>query len=158
MICFDNQKGVNKMIAQEIKKDLDTARKNKQSNVVSFLSTMYADVIAFGKNNGNRETTDAEAIKILKNFQSKTEEVIDLLNKKDPSKVLEYKNKIELLQKYIPKQLSKEELDKIISNYISELPSVDKKSIGVIMNRLKNEHAGTYDGKLASNIIKEKLS
>ncbi len=146
------------MIAQEIKKDLDTARKNKQSNVVSFLSTMYADVIAFGKNNGNRETTDAEAIKILKNFQSKTEEVIDLLNKKDPSKVLEYKNKIELLQKYIPKQLSKEELDKIISNYISELPSVDKKSIGVIMNRLKNEHAGTYDGKLASNIIKEKLS
>lgn len=145
------------MIAQEIKKDLDAARKNKQTNVVSFLSTMYSDVIAFGKNNGNRETTDAEAIKILKNFQSKTEEVIDLLNKKDPSKVLEYKNKIELIQKYIPQQLSEDELNLIIDKYVSELPVIDKKSIGVLMNRLKNEHAGTYDGKLASKIIKEKL-
>ena len=145
------------MIAQEIKKDLDAARKNKQTNVVSFLSTMYSDVIAFGKNNGNRETTDAEAIKILKNFQSKTEEVIDLLNKKDPSKVLEYKNKIELIQKYIPQQLSEDELNLIIDKYVSELPAIDKKSIGVLMNRLKNEHAGTYDGKLASKIIKEKL-
>ena len=146
------------MIAQEIKKDLDAARKNKQTNVVSFLSTMYSDVIAFGKNNGNRETTDAECIKIPKNFQSKTEEVIDLLNKKDPSKVLEYKNKIELIQKYIPQQLSEDELNSIIDKYVSELPTVDKKSIGILMNRLKNEHAGTYDGKLASKIIKEKLS
>ena len=145
------------MLVQEIKKDLDQARKNKQQDVVAFLSSIYSDVLAFGKNNGNRETTDAEVVKILKNFQSKTEEVIDLLKKKEPDKVLEYEKKIELIQKYIPVQMTKEELEKVVTEYINELTNVDKKAIGIIMSRLKKEHEGTYDGKLASQIIKGKL-
>ena len=73
------------MIVDTIKKDLDEARKAKRKDVVTFLSTIYSDIVMFGKNNGNRQTTDEEAIKIMKNFQSKSEEVIDLLFNKNKS-------------------------------------------------------------------------
>ena len=146
------------MIVDEIKKDLDFARKNKEQNKIAFLSSIYADVLAFGKNNGNRKTTDAEAIKILKNFQSKTEEVINLLKAKDDSKVIEYGEKIALVQKYIPVQLTEDELKQIVASYVNDLVVVDKKSMGVIMKRLKDEHDGTYDGKLASSIVRSFLA
>lgn len=142
------------MIVDTIKKDLDEARKAKRKDVVTFLSTIYSDVVMFGKNNGNRQTTDEEAIKIMKNFQSKSEEVIDLLKKKDPSRVLEYEDKIKLLQKYIPKQLTEEELTEVIQNYIKDFDINDKKIIGLVMNKLKENYAGMFDGKLASKIIK----
>jgi len=142
------------VIVDTIKKDLDEARKAKRKDVVTFLSTIYSDVVMFGKNNGNRQTTDEEAIKIMKNFQSKSEEVIDLLKKKDPSRVLEYEDKIKLLQKYIPKQLTEEELTEVIQNYIKDFDINDKKIIGLVMNKLKENYAGMFDGKLASKIIK----
>lgn len=143
------------MIVDIIKKDLDEARKAKRKDVVTFLSTIYSDIVMFGKNNGNRQTTDEEAIKIMKNFQSKSEEVIDLLKKKDPSRVLEYEEKIKLLQKYIPKQLNEEELTEIIQNYIKDFDKSDKKIIGLVMNKLKENYAGMFDGKQASTIIKK---
>ena len=143
------------MIVDIIKKDLDEARKAKRKDVVTFLSTIYSDIVMFGKNNGNRQTTDEEAIKIMKNFQSKSEEVIDLLKKKDPSRVLEYEEKIKLLQKYIPRQLNEEELTEIIQNYIKDFDKSDKKIIGLVMNKLKENYAGMFDGKQASTIIKK---
>lgn len=143
------------MIVDIIKKDLDEARKAKRKDVVTFLSTIYSDIVMFGKNNGNRQTTDEEAIKIMKNFQSKSEEVIDLLKKKDPSRVLEYEEKIKLLQKYMPKQLNEEELTEIIQNYIKDFDKSNKKIIGFVMNKLKENYAGMFDGKQASTIIKK---
>lgn len=143
------------MIVDIIKKDIYEARKAKRKDVVTFLSTIYSDIIMFGKNNGNRQTTDEEAIKIMKNFQSKSEEVIDLLKKKDPSRVLEYEEKIKLLQKYIPKQLNEKELTEIIKKYIENFDKNDKKIIGLVMNKLKENYAGMFDGKLASIIIKK---
>ena len=143
------------MIVDTIKKDLDEARKAKRKDVVTFLSTIYSDIVMFGKNNGNRQTTDEEAIKIMKNFQSKSEEVIDLLKKKDPSRVLEYEEKIKLLQKYMPRQLNEEELTEIIQNYIKDFDKSDKKIIGLVMNKLKENYAGMFDGKQASTIIKK---
>lgn len=143
------------MLINEIKKDLDEARKNKKS-YVPFLASVYADVLMFGKNNGNRETTDTEAVKILKNFQSKTEEVISLLKQKNAD-CSEYEKKITLIRKYIPKQMNESELESVIARYVSELEVKDKKAIGIIMKKLQSEHAGCYDGKTASAIIRRML-
>ena len=53
----------------------------------------------------------------------------------------------EILEVYLPKQLSKEELTEIIK-------SLNTKNMGDIMKNLKENHAGLYDGKMASEIVK----
>lgn len=66
-------------------------------------------------------------------------------------------DEIAVLENYIPKQLTEEELSGIISSLIFE-NSYTAKDMGKIMATLKSSHNGRYDGKLASTLIKNILS
>lgn len=62
-------------------------------------------------------------------------------------------HEITILEKYLPKQLSEDDLRTIISALIFE-NSFTIKDMGKIMSSLKEKYNGQYDGKLAANVIK----
>ena len=71
---------------QNIKTALLNARKDKDSKLASLLSTLLSEVVKIGKDNGNRETTDQEAVSVLKYFIKNANQTITLLKgKKDTS-------------------------------------------------------------------------
>ena len=72
------------MILEKIKKQQLQARKEK-SPIVGALTALMSEVAIVGKNNGNRETTDEEAVKVIKKFIKGINETIDLI--KDPEKL-----------------------------------------------------------------------
>jgi len=61
---------------------------------------------------------------------------------------------IGILSGYLPKQMSDEDLRKAIEHFVKHNPGA---GMGGVMKFLKDEHAGTYDGKKASQIAKEVL-
>ena len=61
---------------------------------------------------------------------------------------------LEILNIYLPKQLTNEDLTKIVADYISEN---ENDNMGQIMGFLKGSYNGQYDGRLASNVVKELL-
>lgn len=64
-----------------------------------------------------------------------------------------------ILEKYLPKQIDDVELKKIVLNYFETLNrSVTMKDMGGAMNFLKQNYGGKYDGKTASNLIKELIN
>ena len=153
---------------ETIKNDLTTARKEtfdkslpemqkeKLKQKVALLNTLYSDIVMFGKNNGNRETTEGEAVKIIKKFAVGVEETIKLCEKsgRDSSQA---KFELEVLNVYLPKQLSESELTAIITKIVDEQEDKTKKSMGKVMASLKEKYDGQYDGKLASTIVKNML-
>ncbi len=60
-----------------------------------------------------------------------------------------------ILETYLPKQLSEDQVKMLVAQLAEDKKYTSIKDMGKIMNDLKVEYAGRYDGKLASNYIKE---
>jgi len=64
-------------------------------------------------------------------------------------------DEIKVLEKYMPEQLSEDEIRKIVDNEISKLDSPDKKYFGQVMKVVMAEVGNRADGKLVNRIVKE---
>ncbi len=61
------------------------------------------------------------------------------------------------LEDYLPKQIDRHDLVNVIDSYVREEGLSTIKDMGRVMSHLKTNFSGQYDGKMASNIIKEIL-
>ena len=69
------------MILEKIKNASLAARKAKEALAATLLTTLYSEAVNVGKNNGNRDTTDAEAVAVVKKFLKGVDETISYLEK-----------------------------------------------------------------------------
>jgi len=67
------------------------------------------------------------------------------------------KAEIEVLKKYLPQQLSEDEIEEIIKKAISSSGATSAKDIGKVMQAAMPETRGKADGKLVSQIVKKLL-
>lgn len=144
-------------LVEKIKKDSLEARKAKDGLRATLLTTLYSEVVNVGKNNGNRDTTDAEAVAVVKKFMKGVDETLAALKATtDPRHETALAEKL-VLETYLPKQLSEAELKVAIADLIDALPEKNPKQMGVLMKQMKERYEGQYDGQLASKLIKEAL-
>jgi uncharacterized protein YqeY len=141
---------------EKIKKQILEARKAKDSVKANVLNTLYSEAKTLAINNGRREPEDNELQAVLKKFLKGSNETIEL-KKKNSIDCSQDEKEREILESFMPKQLEDNELENIINVYISQLEDKTKKSMGIIMKRLKEEHDGSYDGKKASSIVNRLL-
>lgn len=142
---------------QELKKIMMKAKVEKDTIKSNLISTLVAEAVMIGKNDGNRETTEAETLNVIKKFLKNVNENIKILDElgKDKTAVLREK---EILEALLPKQLSAEELEKVVDGIVAKLPEKSVKMMGAVMAELKKSHDGQFDGKAASEIVKKCLS
>ena len=67
------------------------------------------------------------------------------------------KAEIEVFKKYLPQQLSEDEVEAIVKKAISSSGVTSAKDIGKVMQAVKPETRGKADGKLVSQIVKKLL-
>ena len=65
---------------------------------------------------------------------------------------------IEVLSKYLPKQLTKEEIENLVDDAISITGASSPRDMGKVMQELRPKTTGKADGKIVSEIVKEKLA
>ena len=135
-------------VLKEIKNAQLQARKDRDKFKAGILTCLYSEASIIGKNNGNRETTDDECLKCIQKFKKGVNETLNVLS--DEAKCRELHAELEIYDGFLPKQMSTEELETVISVYINDGIT----NIGQIMEALKKEHGGAYDAKMASQIIK----
>lgn len=137
---------------KQIEKALLEARKTK-SDSVRVLSTLLAQVKLEAKKK-NRELSKEEVLTVISKNIKGVKETKELA--KDRPDIIENCNReLNILNQFLPKQLTEDELKDILTDYIAKENIVkDKKMIGTLMKYLKDNYSGQYDGKIASNIIK----
>ena len=138
------------MLMEKLQADLLQARKARQPIETGLLTALVGEAKMVGKNAGNRQTTDAEALAMVKKFLKNAEETKNRLaeHNKDTTQL---NREIEVLQAYVPQQLTVEELTEAIKNIIATVPNIN---IGTIMKELKAKYGTTYDGRKANEIAK----
>jgi uncharacterized protein YqeY len=133
------------MLIEKIKAEYLQARKSKDEVKVKLLSTFIGDAEMIGKNDGNRQTKDEEVVALAKKYVNNAKETMKHIE--DPTICAQ---EISILNQYIPSQYTEEELKVIISACILTFGL----NMGAVMKDLKTNHAGRYDGALASKIYK----
>lgn len=148
-------------IVDTIKTDKIDAMKAKDKVLKSILTTLLGEVQIVGKNDGNRETTDVEALKVITKFKKGVDETVTLTKDADKLAELEYEGMV--YNKYLPTQMNDDELEQAIVKIIDIESRVrtdnplTKRDMGVIMGKLKAQYEGQYDGKVASKLVGQKL-
>jgi len=163
-------------LKEKIKEDLKNSLKEKEDLVVSVLRMLLAAT-------NNKETEkrtkiwkqkpDSNQECLEKESQLTEEEFIEVISsevKKRRESVLEFERgkredlaskeraEIEILQKYLPEQLSEEELRKIIKEAVLKVSAKEVRDMGKVMAELMPKVKGKADGGLVSKIVKEFLS
>jgi len=146
------------MLINKIKSDALIARKVRKTDTATLLTTLYSEASMIGKNAENRESTDAEVLQVIEKFIKGANEIQTILlkNNKDTCNIV---SEIKVLSKYLPQKMSYNELENVVRDIIEALKDINSEvQIGKVMSVLKNSYGGTYNGKLASEIVKKELA
>jgi len=152
--------GDNKVsLINKLKQDQLEARKKAIKEPVphkakaSLLTTLIGEASIIGKNDGDRESTDVEVLAVIKKFIKNIDE---LLASSDQVNTLALMEK-QILSQYLPQQLSDSELVSAITEIASNIGAATMKDMGAIMKGLQAAHNGKFDGKVASQKVREYL-
>lgn len=109
--------------------------------------------------NKKRELTDDEVISVIsKQIKTRKESIIEYEKGNRQDLIDLTQEEIDILNKYMPEQLSKEEIEKIIDEIFKELNPTSIKDMGRVMKEATSKLKGRADNNLVSSIIKEKLN
>lgn len=98
---------------------------------------------------------EAGVTQVLQREKKKRAEEIDFAKQANRAEaIVTLQRELEVIESFLPKQLSEGELEKIIAELKSQDPAL---SVGSCMGHLKEKFAGQYDGKMASNIVRRVL-
>lgn len=148
-------------LVQRIKEHQLQARKDRNKDRIDILTSLLSEILIVGKNNGNRETTDEEAIRVIKKFKNGVELSIESLQgshnyENCTERIEELRDELAIYDTFLPRQMSEEDIRTLLTVW-KETNFPDSPTMGGYMTALKRAYDGLYDGKMASKILKEIL-
>ncbi len=140
-------------LTQDIKEAMKSGNAGKVGVLRMLSSALKNRAIEKGK---DAVLTDEEAVQVLAREAKKRKESVEAFEKGGRPDLAE-KEKIELVlvEAYLPKQMSREEVVSAVEKVLSGLS--DKSNQGLVMKTVMAELKGKADGKMISEIVKEKL-
>jgi len=150
----------------KIQEDLNSAIKSKREIETSTLRMLSAAILNKEKEkrykSGKSEDIpliDEEIIEVVFNEVKKRKEAIELYEKGDRQELADKEKKeAEILQKYLPEQLTEEEVKKLVKEAIAKVGAKEQKDMGKVMAELMPQVKGKADGGLVSKVVKELLA
>ena len=149
-------------VKQQIESKLNEALKAKDKNTYPTLRLMVSaikDAEIAGRSKGQKEIADSEVTAILKKMIKQRNESCEVYRKAGRKELLESETReIEVINVFLPKQLSEEETKKICQETVKNVGATSMKDMGKVMGALKSKHSDTIDFSKVSSIIKELLN
>ncbi len=145
-------------LKERLAEDLKSAMKDKnivRKNVVQFVR---AGVLQVEKD--NKVTLDDNGVLevIAKQLKQRKDSLPDYEKSGRDDLIAELKAEMDVLMEYLPKQLTREELQVIVKEIIDNLGATSIKDMGKVMAEAKNKTVGRADGRMINEIAKDLLS
>lgn len=149
------------MLYETISKDMIEAMKSKDKDSLNTLRLLKSAIDLYLVNNKlDRNNASDEVVIDVVSKQVKTHrESIEEFKKGNRQDLIDnLTREIELLSKYLPEQLSSEELAEIVNNVFNEVKPSSVKDMGAIMKAITPLVKGKADMREVNALIKEKLN
>jgi uncharacterized protein YqeY len=147
-------------LIDKISESIIHAMKNKDNDQLESLRAIKsALLLAKTQKNSNGEIGEVEEIKILQKLVKQRKESANIYtNQKRPELANIELSQAKIIERFLPKQIDADELEKIIIKIINETGAEGMKDMGKVMGIASNKLSGKADGKTISNIVRSKLS
>lgn len=144
-------------LLEQINNDMIFYMKNKDSFSLGVIR-MVKGAIQLEKISKKRELTDDEIIAVVSKQIKMRNDSINEFKKANRNDLVEQNQKeITILNKYMPKQLSQEEITIIIDEAFNKINPTSSKDIGLIMKEISPKLKGKADMGEVNTIIKKRL-
>ena len=141
-------------LQEELKIALKAGEKAKMMGLRNIIGKIKAAQIDKGET-----LTDEESLKILKTAAKQLKESIDQYHKGGREDLADKEAfELTLLEKYLPEQLSEEQIRQTVKNIVKNTGAGSMQDMGKVMGAIMQELAGSADGKIVQNIVQEELS
>ena len=150
------------MLREDLQNSLKEAMKNKDMKTVNAVRLIIAgqkekDVEARGK--GLEKASDTDLLTMMQTMIKQRNESIKIYNEGNRPDLAEKEQaEIDVINRFLPKQLTAEEIDKAIKEAIAETNATGIRDMGKVMGALKAKYAGQMDFGTASAAIKKFLA
>ena len=142
-----------------INNDLKIAMKAKDKVALRGIRAIKSAILLAKTEVAGIELDHAKEIKILQKLLKQRKDSLDIYQKQDRADLaIIEEEEISIISKYLPKQLSAEELTPIIQDIIAKTGADSMKDMGKVMGMASQQLAGKAEGKTISTVVKALLS
>lgn len=145
-------------LLDKMNKDLIDAMKNKDKDKLTTLRMVKGAMQLERINNKKEENEDLLIETVSKQIKMRKESILEFEKANREDLIATTKKEIDILSEYLPKQLTEEEIDKIIDNIFDKVKPTSAKEMGIVMKEVTPLLKGKADMKEVSNKIKERIS
>ncbi len=147
------------MIAITIDQEIKQAMLAKDQAKLRGLRAIKAALLLAKTEKGHAEEVTADAeIKILQKLVKQRKESATIYKEQGREDLFKVEQEeIDVISQFLPQQLDKEAIEKIVAKIIAETGATGIKEMGKVMGLANKELAGKADGKLIGEIVKTQL-
>ena len=147
-------------LIEKVSDAIKASMKEKDTISLESLRAVKSALLLAQTQKGNSSGISAdEEIKILQKLVKQRKESAEIYISQNRSELAEVEiNQSKIIERFLPKQLSPEEVEKIVSELINKTGASGMKDMGKIMGMASKQLSGVADGKTISNIVRNKLS
>ena len=144
----------------KIQAELKTAMLAKDEKTVRSLRAIKAAIILAKTSEGaGGEIKEEDEIKLLQKLVKQRKDSLEIFQQQNRADLAQKEQEeIEVIEKFLPKQLSAEELRGIVAGIIAETGASSPADMGKVMGVATKQLAGKADGKAISALVKELLA
>lgn len=145
-------------LKERINNDLKEAMKMQDKLTLNVVRSLRATILEFEKSGASKELTSDIEISLLSSASKKRKEAIEQYEKAGRLDLAEIeKNELRIIQKYLPQQLSENEILLKIKELASEIGASSKADFGKLMPLAIKNLKGKADGNLIRKLVENVL-
>lgn len=145
-------------LKESLLKELKEAMQAKDTIKKDTITMLRAAILQVEKD-GQKELSEDDMLAIVAKEVKKRKESITEYEKAGREDIVNnLKREIEVLEVYMPKQLSVKEIRELVKSAISETGATSARDMGKVMQNVRAKTAARADGKVVSDIVKEELN
>ena len=144
----------------QLSSKLKEAMRKKNTVALESLRAIKAAILLLQTQSGAKENPDdTEITKLLQKLVKQRKESASIFREQGRVDLAEPEEaQIDVISQFLPKQLSAEEVEKVVDQTIQSVGATTMKDMGKVMGMANKQLAGKADGKLIAEIVKKRLS
>lgn len=142
----------------ELLQDLKEAMKEKDALKKDTITMLRAAILQVEKDSQKVLNDDEICAIVAKEVKKRKESIKEYEDAGREDIANNLKREIEVLSKYLPEQLTEEEITNMVKEAITQSGATSTRDMGKVMGILRPKTAGKADGKVVSDIVKDMLA
>ena len=145
-------------LLKRLQTDMITAMKNRNKDTLAVVRMLKASVQNAQIEVGHDLTPDEEVAVMSREYKQRKESLEKFQKAGRQDLIDKTNNELKVVEKYMPKQLSADDVKKIVTETVQQVGAASMKDFGKVMGAVMPKVKGQADGKLVNQTVKETLS